>query len=78
MRELNFDSELCRVCQEHMVCDAQSEKAIDDLAEIMGGNELFYVPDFAFCPCCGCEVSDDTREDKEYELRAIKYLREED
>jgi hypothetical protein len=77
MKELNFDSELCRVCQEHMVCDAQSEEVVEEMAELTFFNE-FCSPCFDRCPCCGCEVSDETREDKDYELRAINYMREDD
>lgn len=75
MRELNFEPELCKVCKEHMVCDAQSEEVIEELVEILDNN---FSPSFDFCPCCGCEVSDDTRDDRGYNLRVIKYLREEE
>ena len=40
MRELNFDSELCKVCQEHIVCDAQSEEVVEEMAELTFFNEF--------------------------------------
>ena len=76
MRELTFEAEICRVCREHLVCDSQSEEIVEELTE-EGTNE-FCGRDFDRCPCCGCLVSDETKEDREYELRAIQYLREEE
>jgi hypothetical protein len=77
MKELDFEPKLCRVCQEHMVCESQSEEMVEEVVEFLEANYLNSC-EFASCPCCGNEVSDDTREDEEYERRAIEYLREED